>query len=87
MLVLVCLFSIFQSCRIYREAKDTPATVEEATRLLNKQNRKKARYARKLQKDAYEEFWKMQTKEARNSIKRNNRRQKVIEKARRKSEY
>jgi hypothetical protein len=86
-LLAICVFSIFQSCKTYQDAKDDPATVEEATKLLNKQNRKKARKARKAQKEAYNEFWKRQTKEARNSIKRNNRRQKEIEKARRKSEY
>jgi hypothetical protein len=86
-LVLVCLLPIFYSCKSSKAADDTPATVEEATKLLNKQNKKKAKKARKAQKQAYKEFWARQSKEARKSIKRNKHRQKRIEKARRKSEY
>lgn len=86
-LVLVCLSPIFYACKSAKGANDTPATVEEATKLLNKQNKKKARKAKKAQKQAYKEFWNRQTKEARRSIKKNKRVQKRIEKARRKSEY
>jgi hypothetical protein len=87
MLVLVCLLPIIHSCKSTKAANDNPATVEEATKLLNRQNKKKAKKARKTQKQAYKEFWARQTKEARRSIKKNKRIQKRIEKARRKSEY
>lgn len=87
MLILVCLGPINYACKSSKSAGDTPATVEEATKLLNRQNKKKARKARKAQKQAYKEFWAKQAKEARKSIKRNKRRQRRIEKARRKSEY
>jgi topoisomerase IA-like protein len=78
---------MIHSCKLTKGADDTPATVEEATKLLNKQNKKKAKKARKAQKQAYKEFWARQTKEARRSIKKNKRTQKRIEKARRRSEY
>ncbi|MCE2711243.1 MAG: hypothetical protein LW688_01745 [Cryomorphaceae bacterium] len=84
-ILLVCLLAVFYSCKSSREVDSTPATVEEATKLLNKEKKKKERKAKKAQKSAYKAFWKQQTKEARKSIKRNKRRQKRIERARRKA--
>ena len=58
---------------------------EEVTAQLEKENKKKAKVARKLQKEAHKRYWNAQTKEARKSVKRNKRRAKRLARHRKKS--
>lgn len=57
---------------------------EEVTAQLEKKNKVKAKSAKKAQKEAYKRYWSAQTKEARKSIKRNNKRAKRLARHRKK---
>ena len=77
---LLLLFASLQTGCASSGPGKTPATVEEAEKQIAKKQKKSAREAKKVQKEAYKRFWKMQTKEARKSIKKNERRQRKLAK-------
>lgn len=83
-LLLLFLFFQITGCRTPKVG-ETAATVEEAEKILAKQAKVKSKAAKKEQKKAYKHFWKLQSKEAKKSIKRNKRRQKKIARARRRA--
>jgi hypothetical protein len=88
-IVLYCVlqFLLLHSCAIIKKRENTPESVEKATKLIKKEQRRKKKHAQKVQKMAYKAFWEQQTKQARRSIKQNKRRQLKIERARKKSKY
>jgi len=63
------------SCGASKEGAN-PENVEEAEKLLAKKNKKAAKDAKKLRKEAYKSHWDLQSKEAKKSIKRNEKRHK-----------
>jgi hypothetical protein len=76
--IVLLLFSFgLANCGSSRPDK-TPSTVAEAEKLMAQKQKKQARAAKKAKKQAYKIYWKAQTKEAKKSIKLNNRRQKRI---------
>ena len=80
LLLLLLMFTPqIQSCS--PKIGETASSVEEATAILAKQAKAKSKIAHKAKKKAYKAYWKSQSKQARKSIKRNNRRQKKIARA------
>lgn len=74
-ILLLLALSMSTSCGSTRPDK-TPGSVEEAEKLLAKNQKKSAREGRKAQKDAEKRYWSFQSKEAKKSIKQNKKRQK-----------
>lgn len=68
-----------QSCK----SSDLPESNEEIQKKLAKEKKKKAKAQKKIKKQEYKHFWSLQTKEARKSIRKNNRRQKKAARKRR----
>ena len=69
-----------------KSASDTGMmSPEEVTASLEKQNKQKAKAAKKSQKEAHKRYWSAQSKAAKKSIKRNDRRAKRLAKHRKKS--
>ena len=65
-----------------------PATVEEAEKQLAKKRKKEAKASKRELRKAKKEFWKRQSKTARKSVKKNARRQRKIERQKkRQGEY
>ncbi len=58
---------------------------EQVQEQLAKENKNKAKAGKKLQKEAYKNYWRSQSKQARKSIKENARRQKRIARHRKKN--
>ena len=76
-LLLLFLILTIGSCASSGPGK-TPASVEEAEKMLAKQDKERTKQAKKEQKEAYKRFWAMQSKDARKSIKQNKRRNKRL---------
>lgn len=74
-ILLLSLGATLSSCGSTRPDK-TPETVEEAEKLLAKNQKKSGREARKAQKEADKRYWSLQSKEAKKSVKQNLKRQK-----------
>ncbi len=76
---LLLLFSILTigSCAASGPGK-TPSSVEEAEKMLEKQEQERAKQAKKDQKEANKRFWAMQSKAAKKSIKQNKKRNKRL---------
>jgi hypothetical protein len=74
--ILLLLFTVtISSCKSTSPpGSNLPATVKEAEEQLAKQKKAQAKINKKAQKAAYDRYWSMQTKEAKNRIKRNNKR-------------
>lgn len=66
------------------KSSDLPPSNDEIQAELSKDKKKTARAQKKIKKEEYKRFWSMQTKEARKSIRKNNRRQKKAARKRRK---
>lgn len=79
------LLLLLIACKEEGYVYDTPATVEEAEAILKSQEKKQIRAAKKAQKEAYKRFWKMQSDEVRESVKRNYKAQKKAYKTKRSS--
>lgn len=82
-LLLLLLALNLSSCKSRSDAGNL--SPEEVTARLEKENKVKAKSAKKAQKEAYKRYWSAQTKEARKSIKRNNRRAKRLARHRKNS--
>ncbi|MFK7786147.1 MAG: hypothetical protein AB8B56_13580 [Crocinitomicaceae bacterium] len=81
--VLLLLLAInFSSCK--SSSDSGVMTADEVTAQLEKKNKKQAKANKKLKKEAYKAYWSNQTKEARKSIRRNNRRAKRLARHRKK---
>lgn len=63
----------------------TPSSVEEAEKMLAKQDKQRQKQAKKDQKEANKRFWAMQSKSARKSIKQNKRRNKRLARMKKKA--
>ncbi|OFZ44426.1 MAG: hypothetical protein A3D92_18980 [Bacteroidetes bacterium RIFCSPHIGHO2_02_FULL_44_7] len=74
-ILLLLALSMPTACGSSRPDK-TPGSVEEAEKLLAKNQKKSAREGKKAQKEAEKRYWSLQTKEAKKSIKKNAKRQK-----------
>ncbi len=64
------ILSLNSSCALFKSS-DTPLTVEEAELLIKKQRKKQIKQALKARKKAHKAYWKMQTEQAKGSVKRN----------------
>ncbi len=73
LLLLVSLNIISCGSKSPSNALMTPDEIEKS---LAKDKKKKAKAGNKAQKEAYKHYWSLQTKEAKKSIKKNDRRQK-----------
>ena len=82
-LLLLLLALNLSSCKSSSDAGNL--SPEEVTARLEKENKVKAKSAKKAQKEAYKRYWSAQTKEARKSIKRNKRRAKRLARHRKNS--
>ena len=80
---LLLLAMNFSSCK--SSSDSGMMSPEEVTAQLEKKKKKEAKAAKKLQKEAYKVYWSNQTKEARKSIRKNNRRAKRLARHRKKS--
>lgn len=80
-LLLLLGLSTVQSCSSTQPGQ-TPATVEDAEKMLAKQAKANAKQAKKDTKAAQKHFWSLQSKEAKKSIKKNKRRNKRMARAR-----
>lgn len=76
--ILLLLFTgSISSCKSTNApVSNLPASVKEAEEQLAKQKKAQAKINKKAKKAAYDRYWSMQTKEAKNKIKRNNKRMK-----------
>ena len=84
-LILFLLFALLgtPSCSSTQPGK-TPATVEDAEKMLAKQAKANAKKAKKEQKAAQKHFWSLQSEEAKKSIKKNKKRNKRMARAKKK---
>jgi hypothetical protein len=79
-LLLLSSALVFTSCK----SSDLPPSNEDIQKQLAKENKKKARQDKKMQKKAYKHFWSLQSKEVKKSVRQNRRRQKKAARKRRK---
>lgn len=84
MLLLLLGLTATQSCSSTKPGQ-TPATVEDAEKMLAKQSKEKSKQAKKETKAAQKHFWSLQSKEAKKSIKKNKRRNKRLARARKRN--
>lgn len=84
LLLLLLGASTLPSCSSTQPGQ-TPATVEDAEKMLAKQAKAKSKQAKKETKAAQKHFWSLQSKEARKSIKKNKRRNKRLARARKRN--
>ena len=75
--LLLLSFVTLTNCASQGPGK-TPATVEEAQKLYEKEKKKKKKIASKEKKAADKRYWNLQSKEAKKSIRKNRRRQKKL---------
>ena len=85
LLLLFCISIL--GCKSSAAGADNPKTVEEAEKQLAKQKKKQAQINERAKQAAYDRFWSMQSKQAKESIKRNNKRLKKLAKNRKKGYY
>jgi hypothetical protein len=83
-LILLFTLSILGSCSSTKPGQ-TPATVEDAEKMLAKQAKTNGRKAKKEQKAAQKHFWSLQSKEAKKSIKKNAKRNKRMARERKRN--
>ena len=80
LILLLYITFLLVQCKTSKEVT-VALSAEEAEEFLAKEQKRKDKIAKKQKKLAYKSFWKMQTKTARKSIKRNAKRQKRIARA------
>jgi ABC-type uncharacterized transport system YnjBCD substrate-binding protein len=74
-ILLLLLAGSISSCKSTdAPGTNNPQSVKEAEEQLAKQKKEQAKINAKAKKAAYDRYWSMQTKEAKNRIKRNNKR-------------
>lgn len=74
-ILLLLLTGSISSCKSTdAPGTNNPPSVKEAEEQLAKQKKEQAKINAKAKKAAYDRYWSMQTKEAKNRIKRNNKR-------------
>ena len=83
-LLLLLSLPLLEGCSSTKPGQ-TPATVEDAEKMLAKQSKAKQKQAKKETKAAQKHFWSLQSKEARKSIKKNKRHNKRFAKAKKRN--
>lgn len=63
----------------------TPGSAAEAQKIMAKENKGKQKKAEKAKKASHKRYWSLQSKQAKASIKRNNKRQRKLARQRRRA--
>ena len=83
-ILLLQLTLLLVECKAPKDSSGA-TSVEQAEELLAKEQKKKSKIAKKEKKRAYKNYWKMQSKTAKKSIKRNAKLQKRIARAKKRN--